>query len=468
MNIMEYMQMHKEEYINDLKGLIQIPSLKDESTVEEQAPFGKGCRQALDYMLHLASLYGFEVLDYDGYAGVISYGEQSESIGMLAHLDVVPVEEEGWMVPPFSAEIVNGVMISRGVMDDKGAAMSGLYALRYLRENNIQLNKKILLILGCDEESGMQCMEYYKQNGGEIPSCGFTPDASFPLIYGEKGGLHIVLKGMNESCVKSLHGGQRANVVIPQANAYIEGNMMLEPLLLFYAQCHDLKAEIKEEGLQAEVKLEGVGAHGARPYAGKNAGVHLMRFLGEALNDDYCKTLSRMLEDWMGSGLGIAFEGDTMGFLTMNPGIIHMDEQVEVVIDIRYPNDIDADTIIQSIQQAIDESGLPLELEVKKNVKPLYVDPNSEFIQTLLRSYKQFSGDYDSKPFTIGGGTYAKKFANFVAFGPEFPHPSIPKGMQIGECHQTNEGMAIEDLIKAVAIYSDALIHLGGLQHANA
>ena len=160
LNILDYMQAHKEEYIKDLQGLIQIPSLKDEKTISDQAPFGQACRDALDYMLELGKAYGFEVKDYNGYAGTISYGNQAESIGVLAHLDVVPVEEQGWIVPPFSAEIVQDVMFGRGVKDDKGAAMCGLYALRYLKEHNITLNHKIILILGCDEESGMKCMDY--------------------------------------------------------------------------------------------------------------------------------------------------------------------------------------------------------------------------------------------------------------------------------------------------------------------
>ena len=47
-----------------------------------------------------------------------------------------------------------------------------------LKDNHVPLNKKIMLILGCDEESGMECMDYYKEHG-EIPQCGIVPDADF-------------------------------------------------------------------------------------------------------------------------------------------------------------------------------------------------------------------------------------------------------------------------------------------------
>ena len=72
-------------------------------------------------MLELGRKEGFEVKDYNGYAGVISYGEGEESVGVLAHLDIVPIGE-GWTKDPFGGEIVDGYMFGRGTVDDKGPA----------------------------------------------------------------------------------------------------------------------------------------------------------------------------------------------------------------------------------------------------------------------------------------------------------------------------------------------------------
>ena len=49
-----------------------------------------------------------------------------------------------------------------------------------------------------------------------------------------------------------------------------------------------------------------------------------------------------------------------------------------------------------------------------------------------------------------------------------FPNPTEPEGLAIGNVHETNEGMAIEDLLKATAIYTDALLNLGGVCDENA
>ena len=102
---------------------------------------------------------GFEVQDIDGYACVLSYGEGTESIGVLGHLDVVP-QGSGWTKEPFALTIKDNVLFGRGIADDKGPGMAAFYALKLMKEAQLSLSKKVMLIYGCDEESGMDCMDY--------------------------------------------------------------------------------------------------------------------------------------------------------------------------------------------------------------------------------------------------------------------------------------------------------------------
>ena len=44
-------------------------------------------------------------------------------------------------------------------------------------------------------------------------------------------------------------------------------------------------------------------------------------------------------------------------------------------------------------------------------MKPLFVDPNSELVQTLSGVYREYSKDTFTPNITIGGGTYAKKIS---------------------------------------------------------
>ena len=136
MNWLTELETYKDAFIQDLRGLIAIPSVRDDKTKAANAPFGAGCRKALDYMLELGKREGFQIKDYDGYAGVIAYGEGEESVGVLAHLDIVPIGE-GWSRDPFGGEIVDGYMFGRGTLDDKGPAMAGFYALKMLKDKGV-------------------------------------------------------------------------------------------------------------------------------------------------------------------------------------------------------------------------------------------------------------------------------------------------------------------------------------------
>ena len=83
----------------------------------------------------------------------------------------------------------------------------------------------------------------------------------------------------------------------------------------------------------------------------------------------------------------------------------------------------------------------------------LYVDPNSELVQKLHESYVQFTNDHEHGPQTIGGGTYAKKMPNCVAFGCEFPGKNH-------HMHEENELISLDDLLTAAAIYAQSLYNL--------
>jgi len=68
------------------------------------------------------------------------------------------------------------------------------------------------------------------------------------------------------------------------------------------------------------------------------------------------------------------------------------------------------------------------------------------------------TGDAQAKPFTIGGGTYARSFPNGIAFGPE--HPERPMPDFVGPIHGANEGASFKDLLEALKIYIVALLKL--------
>ena len=184
-----------KEFLNDLKGLLQIKTVRgDCGEVSSEAPLGKGVNDAINYMLDIGKRFGFKTKNLDGYCGYIEMGEGDELLGILAHLDVVSADGK-WSCEPFDLTVVDDKMYGRGIIDDKGAALLSLYAMKNISDSGIRLNKRIRLILGGDEETGVwEGIKRYKETE-EIPTIGFTPDGDFPVVFAEKGLLKIKIEG---------------------------------------------------------------------------------------------------------------------------------------------------------------------------------------------------------------------------------------------------------------------------------
>jgi succinyl-diaminopimelate desuccinylase len=91
-------------------------------------------------------------------------------------------------------------------------------------------------------------------------------------------------------------------------------------------------------------------------------------------------------------------------------------------------------------------------MEIRSNSTPHWVDENDPFIRTLQNAYEKQTGN-TADLLSIGGGTYARVLQKGVAFGMLFP----------GEkdvAHQADEFVDIDNLIKATAIYAEAIYQL--------
>ena len=94
-------QEYEAEYLEDLRKLVQIASVRNLKTAEIGAPFGKEIREAFDGFLAIAQKCGFEMEDSEGYACHVQLGEAEEYVGVLGHLDVVEAGEiEKWQTAP--------------------------------------------------------------------------------------------------------------------------------------------------------------------------------------------------------------------------------------------------------------------------------------------------------------------------------------------------------------------------------
>ena len=89
-NWQKEVEQRKEQLIQDTQRLLQIKSTLDEETATKEIPFGKGIKEALDFMLDLGEKDGFAVKNIDNYGAHLEMGQGDELLGILGHLDVVP------------------------------------------------------------------------------------------------------------------------------------------------------------------------------------------------------------------------------------------------------------------------------------------------------------------------------------------------------------------------------------------
>jgi succinyl-diaminopimelate desuccinylase len=463
-----WVDAHIEEIISETQGILRIPSLLDPSTAGTSAPFGKAVLEALTHTLEICAQKGMLTQNFEGFAGHADFGgtDDGEIVGVLGHLDVVPPGRD-WTVDPWGAIVQDGFIWARGASDDKGptyAALFGAVAVKQVAEaQGIELKRKVRLIFGCDEESEWRCTTHYFGVAGQPkPTVAFTPDADFPLVYAEKGSFTGVARkeigGVKSAPLKvaAFHSGLRPNMVPDEATAILTGDAVAQETVTPLLEALNATVTTTPEGIQ--VSIRGVSAHGATPQEGKNAAVLLMN----ALTSDGIAEFVPFDADWMreiarrgatdGSEVGIGGRDEITGPLTSNLGIVTKEGGVvQATFNVRYPATWDSDETTGKFISSLAETGWSV--PKLSHTPPLYVPQDAEPVKTLLRVYRDHTGDM-RPPNTMGGRTYATVVAPVgVAFGPAMPgDPEV--------AHQADERFAVERLIQCAKIYANAIWEL--------
>ena len=421
------MTFYLNEAVQAIAESIRFDSSSDKRSAK--MPFGKGAYDCLVHFLSLAEGMGFETHNYDGYAGEVVFGAGAEEFAVLCHLDVVPAGD-GWTVPPFEGLIKDGKIWGRGAVDDKGPAVCVLYALKKLKDEGFVPSKKIKLIVGCNEESGWACIDHYR-DATNMPETGFSPDADFPVIYAEKGILHVRLHfPLARAPFLFLEGGKSANMVCDSCTATARS--------IGAARAKELGLEVAGNKLISR----GKSAHGSTPEKGINAMRPLLEYFAHRNPD-----VRRAVDCVFGDIYGLTALADETGHLTISPDIVkYRKGELQILCDIRYPATMSVERVYEKLAL------FGVKYETVHHQLPLFHEKDSPLIQTLLSVYEECTGK-KAEPVAIGGGTYARALKCGVGFGPEMPgdEPVV---------HQANEYITIERVELLLNIYKSALERL--------
>jgi len=442
-----YIKAKRAEYEKDLGSLIEIESVA--TAPEGEYVFGKGSAAAIDKMLEIGKGYGFKTENHDYYCASLVYGDSAEELGMIAHLDVVPAGD-GWSYPPYKLTVENGLLIGRGTEDDKGPAVAALYAMRFIKDSGISLPFSVRLLLGGDEERGMNDLPYFLKSH-KPPFFSFTPDSEFPVCCGEKGigKINVGFEGFTER-LESINGGTVTNAVAGKASATVlEVEKDSLPL-------SDGITVIYENG-KATVTAMGKTAHAATPEEGLSAIERLAKYLLDnlSLGEKEAAMLRFLYEhcgDYKGEKLDLADEDELMGYLTCIGGLLKTENGTVIQnFNVRYPRKGSWEKIIAEVEKKA--AGFDAKILSHTHSDGYSFSPEKAEIQALTGAYETVVGEKGA-PYTMGGGTYARSFPNTVAFGCTIKKHRGLLGEGRGAAHDRDEYLSVAEFESAVKIFA--------------
>ena len=448
-SIHRFVSENRDGIIEDIRRLVSVNSVN--APAEPGKPFGKGCAEVLDAALSIASDMGLAVKNCEDYIGYASYGVGDDYIATITHLDTVPAGD-GWLADPLILRERDGWLIGRGVVDDKGPSVLCLYMLKYLKENGIHTKHEIRALLGLSEELGMEDAEYYLSHYPAPLFC-FTPDGSFPVCNGEKGITHgRIISRMPKGNIFDIRGGQAANAIPGKAEALVK-----YPGELVSTE----RVEAVKEGKLWHLVSRGVGGHASRPAGTVNAIAVLISYIldngiADVSEAAFLRLVQKIHSAPNGSCIGVAADDGQFDPLTIICGVIGFDADGRMyqTYDSRYPTCTSAEKIRSTIAA---EAGDTADVVTDSDAVPFYISADKPEIRICIDTYNLYTGD-NARPFTMGGGTYARHFPNAVSFGVETDRLIEPEW--IGSIHGPEEAGNTEWFLQALEMYIAAVIEL--------
>lgn len=475
-NLMKYLEKYvsqnEEAFFDDLCNLIRIPSVLGEA--EANAPYGRYPAQALEAATALFEREGLRADRYtqDGYS-LCTQGETGKKIGLFYHCDVVPPNGEWLFSEPFEPTFKDGLLIGRGVYDDKGGIVTGLYALRALRDYGYKFHNKIQVFLGSNEETGMADGEsYVKQH--TPPDVSISPDTDFTMERGEKADVrfYAVAQQAFENII-DFSGGDCSSSVCAEVTVTLRGSNTLREQLTSVLEGRADASLAQENNDVLLLSVTGITGHSSRPEGSHNAAAVaaeiLMQCPAIGENDlNILRTLFDLLDGWNGELFGISYEDNVFGPLTSMSGIIRtIGGKIRTYIICKHNDTIvNADTVLSAIRDSLEKRNWGIEdIEITRG---FLADVDNPLVQAI---YQQCLAVCDTgRPiFGARGETYSHLMKNSFAVGVEVPSTILPDWYPAahGRRHQPDECARTENLLRGIILTARILVSLDQFLYAN-
>ncbi|MFJ1430401.1 dipeptidase [Capnocytophaga canimorsus] len=273
-SVKEYIDKHKERFVNELIDLLKIPSVSADSAHSQDVI---NTAEAVKEALEKAGCDWVEICQTPGYP--IVYGEKIidpklPTVLVYGHYDVQPADPiELWTSDPFEPVIrkteihPEGAIFARGACDDKGQMFMHVKALEYMTKNNA-LPCNVKFMIEGEEEVGSESLGWFVQRNQEklrndiilISDTGMISKEVPSITTGLRGLSYVEVEvtGANRDLHSGLYGGAVANPINVLskmiASLHDENNHITIPG--FYDKVEELSEQERQEMAKAPFSLE--------------------------------------------------------------------------------------------------------------------------------------------------------------------------------------------------------------------
>ncbi|MGE3842228.1 MAG: Sapep family Mn(2+)-dependent dipeptidase [Vicinamibacterales bacterium] len=429
------------------------------------------------WLLETASELGFTAHDTGKIVEIDLPGPAGAPVlGLVVHGDVQPAEASAWSTRPFVAEERDGFLYGRGAADDKGPLVQALLAMKALQDAGPERTHTIRLLVGSDEEStNTDVAEYLAAN--KPPDYSLVLDYLFPFVVVEKAWTGLFL-----STAPGPHGRSPLPYRIDRLQAGLSPSIVpdraemtltwTDGVPTWGSLIERFKGKPIPDGTRLEFTPEAgdpkrltVIAHGKSSHGGvnleggRNALVALARASEGLLPPSGAGDLLAFArfagEDLYGTSLGLVDNDPVWGRYLVNVATIRPAKNGELTLTVvlRRPPPRTGPQIKAHLEQVVakfnQDSGASLRVDGFWEDEPFFKNPDSKIVKRLLSAYASVTGS-EAKPTVAGGGTYAKRLPNAVAFGMWFPGQPYPG-------HDVDERIPIADLHRGTEVLIAAL-----------
>jgi len=224
-NVIDFINVNRERYLDELKVLLAIPSI---SALPEHAGDVKRCAEWCADEMRRIGLEHVRLIETPG--NPVVYGDWlgapgAPTILFYGHYDVQPVDPlDLWDSPPFEATIRDGEIYARGSADDKGQVFMHMKAVEAHMKQNGRLPVNIKFILEGEEEVGSVNLDDFVRGHRDelaasvvvISDSGMFARGVPSICYGLRGLVYfqIDLRGSSTDLHSGSFGGAVANPAI--------------------------------------------------------------------------------------------------------------------------------------------------------------------------------------------------------------------------------------------------------------